>query len=96
MSNYVPHYTKKCQVRRKKEECLRRLICQGAEKKKLLNAAEELRLARIRVLNAKKATIPPNYGPQDKRAAHIDGEIAALQQISAEAILVEFGHAIPD
>ena len=90
MSNYIAHYTKKLGIRHKKEECLRRLICQGAEKRKLLDAAEELRLARTRVLKAKKAIIPPNYGPQDKRVAHIDDEILALGKMTAEAVLLEY------
>jgi hypothetical protein len=48
MSNYIPHYTKKRQILHKKEEKLRRLISHGADKERLLKAAEEVRLARIR------------------------------------------------
>jgi hypothetical protein len=90
MANYIPTYTKKLEMLKKQEERLRRLVCHGAERKNLLNAAEDVRLARIRMLKARKATIPPDYGPQDSRIATIDDNVLELQNTSAETILAEF------
>jgi hypothetical protein len=90
MANYVVNYTKKLHKLHDREECLRRLISHSAETKKLLDAAEEVRLARIRVLKARKAAIPPSYDPEEARIGNIDNKVEELQKTSAETILAEF------
>jgi hypothetical protein len=95
MSSYIPHYTKKRQILRRKEQNLRRLIQRGAGKEKLFRAAEEVRAQRIRVLKAERATVPPMGGPQAHRFDAIDNKIEALLAMPLEAILAEFKAAVP-
>lgn len=94
MSNYIPHYTKKLQVFRKKRERLRRLIRQAAEEEKVRNAAEAVRLAKISALKAELANPPRRFGSKDECrnwGVNIHAEISALETMTTEAILVEFG-----
>jgi hypothetical protein len=94
MTNYIPHYTKKLQAFRKKRERLRRLIHQGAGEEKIGKAAEDVRQAKIRALKAQLANPPHNLGSKDKChrwGAKLDAEISALQTMTLEAILAEFG-----
>ncbi|MEN6450923.1 MAG: hypothetical protein ABFC96_10565 [Thermoguttaceae bacterium] len=93
MSNYIPHYTKRLTIFRKKRDHLHRLISRGGEKAKLLRAADEVRLAKIRAVGAQR---PPNFGPDDwdeasKWAKGIRDRISALEKMTPEAALVEFG-----
>jgi hypothetical protein len=91
MSNYIPHYTKKRKILRRKEEALHRLVWRGVSGPKLIRAAEEVRAARVRELQARQATIPPADGPGAVRSAKIAAEIEALRATPVEAILEEFG-----
>ena len=93
--NYLPHYTKKRQILKRKEQELRRVIQRGGSEARLAAAAEEVRASRIRVLRAKRATILPKYGPEAAPIARIDDEIQALSVMPLDAILAEFGTAIP-
>jgi hypothetical protein len=93
MSNYVPNYMKRRKALDKKEASLRRLVSQDAEKEKLVYAAEEVRLARTRVLFAGRH---PRFRSRDEAKQwkdKIDAKMSALQTVSAAAILVEFGYA---
>jgi hypothetical protein len=92
MSNYLPHYTKRLRIRRKREEHLRRLISRGAQREKLLHAAEEVRLVRIHAMTAQKAN-PPRFRSKDECTQWgnaIDAKLLALGQTTAAAILAEF------
>jgi hypothetical protein len=91
MSNYVPHYTKKRAILKRKEDTLRRLINRGVNKQKLMRAAEEVRAARIRALQASLATLPPADRPDATASAWIAARIEALRATPTESILAEFG-----
>lgn len=86
MSNYIPHYTKKRQRQTKVENDLRRLIERGALLSKLIEAAEEVRSARIRSIYAKRQHCCI-FGSADR----YDKEIATIRSLSAAQILAEFG-----
>ena len=58
MTNYIAHYTKK-QILARKEADLRRLIDSRADFTKPIEAAEDVRDARVRVVRAHRATIVP-------------------------------------
>lgn len=87
--NYIPHYTKKKEILNRKEFYLEQFIRSNADEDKLVEAAEEVRDARIRVLNAKKSTIPP-VG-DDELYAEIDAKIEKASKVTVNDILEEFG-----
>ncbi len=91
MSNYVPHYTKKKQILARKEAALRRLIVRGATEEKLLFAALDIREARIRVLRARRAMIPPK-GDATVKFRQIDQQIREVVAIPLPQLLAEFGY----
>ncbi|MDB2687265.1 hypothetical protein N9Y42_08635 [Mariniblastus sp.] len=93
MTSYVPHHTKKKQILARKEAALQRLIDSAAPADKLTAAAEEVRDARIRVLNVQRSVIVPK-GDADTQYAKIDAEIERITETTAGAILAEFGCAI--
>ena len=91
MSNYVPHYTKKKLILEAKEAALERLIAAEAPLDMLITAAEMVRDARVRVLQARRATIVP------KDDAHltydrIDAQIQNALTSPVESMLAEFGY----
>ncbi len=90
MSNYVPHYTKKQAILKRKEDTLRRLIHRGVSEQKLIRAAEEVRAARIRALQASLATLPPVDGPDATASARIAARIEALRATPTESMCGEF------
>jgi hypothetical protein len=89
MANYVANYTKKREALQRREDNLRRLLTRGEGKAKLLQAAEEVRLARIRVLRSHRATFRP-VDPDSKQFANIDSRIQAVEEVTAMTILAEF------
>ena len=95
MTNYIPHYTKKKQVLARKELALKRLIDRRTAPDKLLAAAEEVRVARVRVLRAQSATIVPK-DDADTQFAKIDNKIQAILDTSLPDILSDFGCSIDD
>jgi hypothetical protein len=95
MTNYIPHYTKKKQILARKEQKLRCLLEQSADLQKLITAAEGIRDARIRVLRAKRATIPPE-GTAQVAFDRIDQEIDCLLSTAPQIILAEFGYSSND
>lgn len=90
MSNYIPHYTKKKQVLVRKELALQRSIDRNDSLQELLDAAEQVRDARVRVLQAQRSTIAP-MGDADSQYQKIDEQIERLACTKLDAILVEFG-----
>ncbi len=92
MTNYIPHYTKKRQILRRKEEALRLLISENAPKSKTVAYSEEIRDARIRVLRAERATIPPTHARE--RYEEIDARIRVIEESPVAAILAEFGYTM--
>jgi hypothetical protein len=90
MSNYIPHYTKKREARRRREQALQRLVERGVGGAKLIQAAEEVRAARVRELLARLARIPPADGRKSASFRKITADIEALRVMRVEAILEEF------
>jgi hypothetical protein len=99
MAGYVPHFTKKRERLERLEQDLVRSIRSGDSRDRQLSLADEIRLARIRVLRAERANCLPSDGGLhqrfgawvgDKRYAKIEAEISALDAISAEEILSEY------
>lgn len=93
MASFVPYHRKKKETLVRKEETLRRLIERGVDRKKLLDAALEVRDGRIAVLRAKQNQ-NPERSPEERRVFLADKEkINFLQTLTADEILVEFLHA---
>lgn len=72
------------------ESHLRQSVQQGAPRNLLLRLAEEVRLARIRVLKAAKATLVPKTGSQLNQGVALAAKIALLETLPSEAILAEY------
>lgn len=89
MSNYIPHYTKKKQILRRKEDFLRRLVSKNASQECILAAAEEVRDARIRVVRAQRATIPQT-GDGQVQNNKLDARIQGIAATPLETIVAEF------
>jgi hypothetical protein len=87
--NYIPHYTKKKQILARKQHRLRRLIERRVTPQKLISAADAIREARIRVLRAQRATIPPK-GDAHVLFDKIDRKIDALLKMTPQDILAHF------
>lgn len=90
MSNYIPRTQKKRERQERLESDLRRLIAAEADLDKLVDAAEEVRSARIRTVRANRQHCC-SLGSE----ARYDAEIAAIQAIGIEVILAEFGWTLP-
>ena len=95
MSNYVPHYTKKKRILERREDSLIRLIAAGASEEELQAAAEVVRDARVRVLEARRATIVPKDDAK-KVYDRIDARIRETENTPASVILLELGSRITD
>lgn len=91
MTSYVANFQKKSRIRGEKEENLRRFIVQGKDETKLLKAADMVRDARLRELQAKKAQISPEDTPERLvRIAKIDSQIEATRATTSDSVLAEF------
>jgi hypothetical protein len=85
MSNYIPHYSKKLRIRRKREVKLRKLIELGKEESKLLEAAELVRDARVRAQIAQLV----EAGNVTLKAATAT-KLRSLRAATPESVLNEF------
>jgi hypothetical protein len=96
MTSYVANHQKKIRICQEREDNLRRLIANGRDEAKLLKAAEIVRDARIRVLQAKKAQISPEDTPERAvRIARIDKELETARATTPNSILAEFRSTQP-
>jgi hypothetical protein len=69
---------------------LRESVRQGAPRNILLRLAEEVRLARIRALKARKARLKPMIRKQPNQGVALAAKIALLETLRPEAILEEY------
>lgn len=93
MSNYIPNYRKKMRICGRREAVLRRLVDGGtAPREKIIAAALMVRDARIRVLRARRATIPP-VNHTSIEFYQIDRKIRRLELMTDREILEEFGYS---
>jgi hypothetical protein len=90
MASFVPHHTKKRERLARLEQDLLRSIHGDSSRDTRLRLADEIRLARIRVLRVERANFLPSAIVGNKRYAKIEAEISALDAISPEEILSEF------
>ncbi len=89
MASFIPNHRKKLDRLKRLETGLRRLIERGAPEEKLLEMAAEIRDCRIRILRAKQNQNPERT-PQERAAfLKIDGQIAALRELSFKEVLAE-------
>lgn len=95
MANYLPHYTKKKQLLARKELELQRRISRSEPIERVLDAAQHVRDARIRVLQARRATIVPK-GDADAQYRKIDDQIEQLSRTSLDLILAEFEYSVAE
>ena len=86
MTNYLPHTSKKLSILQRREFALFRLLQENAPHDKIVHAAEEVRDARIRAIEARIASDGPRAGP----TIH-DTQIAMIRDLPLEAILAYFG-----
>jgi hypothetical protein len=86
MSNYLPRTQKKRERQEWLENNLRRLVAKGASPAKLAVAAEEVRAARVRTIQADR-----QHCWAIGSTAKYDAEIAALLALPVDSILGEFG-----
>jgi len=86
VSNYLPRTQKKLERQERLENDLRRLIVRGVCHEELVFAAEEVRASRIRTIKAYR-----QHRCFIGSTARHDGEIAALQALPIDSILIEFG-----
>lgn len=91
MANYVAHYTKKLQTLARKRLDLKRLLSGKCTEEQVAIAAEEVRESQIRVLEAKKAQIPP-CETNAHRIYSIDLEIENSKCLSVAEIVEAAGN----
>ncbi len=75
MANYVAHYRKKLYTLARKKLDLNRLLERHGTEQEVALAAESVRESQIRVLEAKRAQVPPCEANADRLRA-IDEEIS--------------------
>lgn len=89
MSNYIPWYGKKRANLARKERDLIRILARGGTEDAVLRAAEDVREARVRWLNAERARIPPCDGPHAARSQAIDNHLRRCLSLPVDEIIAE-------
>jgi hypothetical protein len=90
MAGYVPWYRKKIERLARVQRELVDLLREGADLEQVVRAAEEVRRAKVRVLKAERARIPPAAGPRATRLVRIDDEIRHWLTLSVQTIIAEW------
>jgi hypothetical protein len=90
MDEFGSHHLKKRGRLARLEQDLLRSIRSDSSRDTQLRLADEVRLARIRVLRVKLASFLPSAIAGNKRYAAFEAQISALDAISPEDILSEF------
>jgi hypothetical protein len=89
MASFVPHHTKKRERLARLEQDLLRSIRDESSHDTQLRLADEIRLARIRVLRVELSNFLPSAIAGSQRYADVETQISALDAISPEDILSE-------
>jgi tetratricopeptide (TPR) repeat protein len=76
----VSNNQKKRRILARRESDLLRALQRGQSEEKVASAAEEVRAARIRVLNVKRSLVPPFDGPHVAQLDRIDDEIREYRE----------------
>jgi hypothetical protein len=90
MANYLFNNKKKRSRLARLEQELARSIQGEDSRDRQLHLADEIRLARIRVLRAEQSNLDPRAKDCSDRTAALDKQIASLEMISSEKIFAEF------
>jgi hypothetical protein len=90
MANYLFNNKKKRSRLARLEQDLVRSIHGEDSRERQLHLADEIRLARIRVLRAEQSNLNLRAKDFSDRAAALDRQVASLEMVSPEKILVEF------
>jgi len=90
MASFVPHHRKKRDRLARLEQDLVRSIHGEDSHDRQLHLADEIRLARIRVLRAEQSNLNLTAKDYPERTAGFDKQIASLEIISPEKALAEF------
>ncbi len=88
MSNYLPHSSKKLQILQRREISLFALINADAPPDKIVAAAEKVREARIRAIEAEYASA----GVATLKSSIRDKRIEIIRELPIETILAYFGY----
>ena len=88
MTNYLPHSSKKLAILQRREMTLFKLIDENAPHAKIIDAAKQVRDARIRKIEARIASDGPRAGIN----IH-DRYIEFVRQLPVETILAYFGYS---
>ena len=96
MANYVVNHQKKCRILARRESDLLRALQRGESEEKVKSAAEEVRAARVRVLNVRRSLVPPCDGPHAAELEAIDEEIRECLSTPVDAIVQEFLRNLAD
>jgi hypothetical protein len=90
MAGYIVNHTKKKRQLEKKVAQLRRLMARGADPEKLLEAALEVRDARVSALRARHNEHSRTSDVNRDVRLRMDRRLNELRSITAEAVLAEF------
>ena len=91
MANYLVHHTKKRKILVKKENELLKIIRASDDFEKIRKAAEEVRAAKLRVLNALQSMIiPSDVRVDEKQLTKIEKERVLWCSIEVEEIINKY------
>jgi chromatin segregation and condensation protein Rec8/ScpA/Scc1 (kleisin family) len=94
VSNYVPRYRKKRDILAKREQEFIRVLQRGESPEQVVEAAEEVRAAQIRVVNAERARIP-GYSAEDSRLANLEAQYHRWAIMPVEDIIAAYQRKLP-
>jgi GGDEF domain-containing protein len=81
---------KKRRILARRESDLIRALQRGESEEKVKSVAEEVRAARIRVLNMERSLVPPCDGPHVVRLGNIDDEIQECLSNTTDEIVQQY------
>jgi hypothetical protein len=90
MASFVPRYCKKHEALKWREDQLVWKLLNGVSGQPLVDAADEVRVARVRALKEQLAKLPPVEGPEAKQFHQIEERIRKARLVTIEEILTEF------
>jgi hypothetical protein len=90
MANHVANHQKKRRVLTRRESDLLRALRRGESEEKVKSAAEEVRAARVRVLNVRRSLVPLCDGPHAGLLRAFDEVIRECLSTPLDAIVQEF------
>jgi hypothetical protein len=95
MPCYIANHQKKRRILARRESDLLRAFQRGESEEKVKRAAEEIRAARVRVLNVERSRIRPCDGPHAARFEIIDNQIQECLSMPVDATIREYRRKLP-